>query len=45
MVVEESGHGLICATIIFQEELSELQKILPSLASFKLCWFNGFESI
>jgi hypothetical protein len=45
MVVEVSGHGLICGTIIFQEELRELQKILPSLARFKLCWFNGFESI
>jgi len=43
--VEGSGHGLICGTIIFQEELSEMQKVLPSLASFKLCWFNGFESI
>jgi len=45
MVVEVSGHGLICGSIIFQEGLNELQKILPSLTSFKLCWFNGFESI
>ena len=43
--MEGSGHGLIWGTTIFQEELSEPQKILPSLASFKLCLFNGFESI